>query len=149
MKRYALGLAAIGLLMAANAPQGGDTQKELQKFQGAWSVVALEINGRKAPAELLKNSRVEFKGDKYTFRSGEQTVEGTVTRADPSKTPKEIDTQHSTGASKGKTVKGIYEVEGDTLKLRLGIPGDSERPKTFVLKAGEPGRLYVLKHNKP
>jgi uncharacterized protein (TIGR03067 family) len=68
---------------------------------------------------------------------------------DPTKTPKELDAKHLTGASKGKTLKGIYRLQGDELQLCFGPPGDDLRPKTFTTKEGEPVRLYTLKRAKP
>jgi uncharacterized protein (TIGR03067 family) len=148
MKRFALAVMALGGLTLAAASQTADAKKELGKLQGTWNVVALEANGQKAPAELIKNAKLVFKGDTYTFHSGDQVIEGMVS-LDLTKTPKQIDAKQLSGPGKGKTRKGIYQLEGDDLKLCLGQAGGDVRPKTFATAEGEPARLYVLKRAKP
>ena len=61
---------------------------------------------------------------------------------DATKTPKEIDLN-----MEGQVGKGIYELEGDTLKIAHGEVGDA-RPKEFP-KAGSGLTVLVLKRAKP
>jgi hypothetical protein len=44
--------------------------------------------------------------------------------------------------------KGIYEIEGDTLRFCTATPAGAERPKTFESKEKSGNVLYVLKRVK-
>jgi uncharacterized protein (TIGR03067 family) len=46
-----------------------------------------------------------------------------------------------------RSVKGIYELEGDTLKLCTRDPGQ-DRPKEFTAKEGSGNTLTVYKRKK-
>ena len=48
------------------------------------------------------------------------------------------------GRFKGKTLKGIYRLEGDKLTISFGGPGE-DRPKAFVSK---PGTEYTVAIHK-
>jgi uncharacterized protein (TIGR03067 family) len=84
---------------------------------------------------------VVFKGQAMLFRTpaGEQQTEATLY---PSKQPKWIDTKDK---KYGDTMEGIYELNGDTLKMCLGRPG--KRPEKFAV-TGPNERLIVLKRKE-
>jgi uncharacterized protein (TIGR03067 family) len=147
MKRWATVMVAAGLLTAAQAPPG-DAKKALDQIQGTWTVVMAEADGKPLPAEQTKDLKLVVQGDKYTFKTPDHTIEGTY-KLDPAKKPKTIDATRSDGPDKGKVLLGIYQVEGDQLKMCFGAPGKETRPKDFAPKAGEGFRLYVLKRSKP
>jgi uncharacterized protein (TIGR03067 family) len=67
---------------------------------------------------------------------------------DVAKKPKTIDITFTEGPEKGKTIVGIYELEGDTYKVCINVNG-KERPKEFAAKAGSGHGLEVLKREKP
>ena len=64
----------------------------------------------------------EFKNDRYTLtsKSGDP-IEGTA-KLDSSKKPKHIDLDVA-----GRMLKGIYEIDGDTLKMCYKLVGN-DRP---------------------
>ena len=92
MRTHALVVVVIGSWIAGAAPLAAadDTEKqeavkkELKKFEGTWTMVSAERNGAQAPEEAIKNIRVIIKGDKFTIKEGDRTVEGTMV-LDPSK----------------------------------------------------------------
>jgi uncharacterized protein (TIGR03067 family) len=146
----------IGSWIAGAAPLAAadDTEKqeavkkELKKFEGTWTMVSAERNGAQAPEEAIKNIRVIIKGDKFTIKEGDRTVEGTMV-LDPSKKPRAYD---ATGTQNGKKMStvGIYEFDGDTLKVCY-TPEGGERPKEFTTKGGtdeHPVMLAVYKRQK-
>src|SRR5437773_2528929 len=65
----------------------------------------------------------------------------------PDKSPKEIDSLYTSGPASGKTVKGIYKIEGDTITYCWAEP-DKDRPKEFESKSGAGVTLMVLKRVK-
>jgi uncharacterized protein (TIGR03067 family) len=126
-----------------------DEQKEeLKKLSGTFTVEVLEEDGKKRPAEELKKMKVVQKGAEWTFHLGEELTQGKDTPY-PNKSPKEIDSLYTNAppAQRDKTVKGIYEIEGDTIKYCWADVG-KERPKEFATKADSGLTLLVLKRVK-
>lgn len=111
------------------------------KLQGAWTLVALETGGKPLPDEPVKavKLRMTFKDGKVTTQSGGESKEGAY-KLDSAKKPKEIDVTFGT-----KTSKGIYQLDGDTLKLCVS---DSERPTEFTTKPGGTAGCMTLKKDK-
>ena len=68
-------------------------------------------------------------------------------KLDATKTPAHIDILPQEGGDKGKTVKGIYELKGDTLRLCFGRP-DEDRPTAFASKEGDKTFLVEFKREK-
>src|SRR5215813_4120823 len=95
---------AAGLLVAADDDA---KKKELEKMQGSWQVVGVEISGKKLPqADVDKGKlRLTIKGNKYVYKAGDTEVgEGSI-EIDVAKDPKTIDI---TGTTKtGKAEKTI------------------------------------------
>ena len=121
---------------------------DLKKLQGTWQCFAMEREGDPVPPEGLKGSTATYEDDRITLtRDGEVFRRGIVT-LDPSKSPKRVNTWDLNGPYEDQTVPGIYELDGDTLKVCFSRPG-SERPTAFTTKEGS-GTLYcVYKRKQP
>jgi uncharacterized protein (TIGR03067 family) len=86
---------------------------------------------------------------KVIGRRGDMIVlEGTVRKIDAAKKPKTIDTEVTAGDLKGNTIQGIYEIDGDTLRVCVVLPGKCERPTEFSGKAGSGCNLTIYKREK-
>ncbi len=121
---------------------------DLKQLQGTWQCVAMEREGDPVLAEDLKGSTATYEDDRITLtRDGEVFRRGIVT-LDPSKSPKRVNTWDLNGPYEDQTVPGIYEVDGDTLKLCFSRPG-SERPAAFTTKEGSGSLSVVYKRKKP
>jgi uncharacterized protein (TIGR03067 family) len=69
-------------------------------------------------------------------------------KLDPSKKPKASETAYTQGPDQGKTFKGIYQFDGDTVKFcRAGSPDDAT-PTEFKTKAGSGRFLAVYRRIK-
>jgi uncharacterized protein (TIGR03067 family) len=147
MKAPALMALIAGLLIAADAKED-EAKKDMEKMQGTWLLVSGERDGKKFTDEEIKQAKLIVKGDTWRIPKSEvgTAQEGTFT-LDPTKTPKWTDSMNGTGPDKGKTWKGIYELEGDTQKVCLAPPG-KDRPKEFATKAGSGYILQVWKREK-
>jgi uncharacterized protein (TIGR03067 family) len=137
-----LGLAALfaGALVLSRPLDALAEDADQQKLQGKWNVESFEYNG--APVDTMKGAVREFKGDKYTLTpvSGD-TFSGTV-KLDSAQKPKQIDLELP-----DRTLKGIYEIDGDTLKISYRLAGD-ERPTEFASKPDSGIVLAVHKRAK-
>lgn len=123
---------------------GDDAKKELDLLKGDWLVVSSERNGESS--DRNKGDVLTIVGDKLTIKAQEREIKGTV-KLDPAKKPKSIDLAIDEGGQQ-MTIQGIYVLEKDELKLCMAPPGNQERPKEFVTKAGEDRVLLKLKREK-
>jgi uncharacterized protein (TIGR03067 family) len=118
-------------------------EKEKTKLEGAWVAVAFEQSGKKAEgarARLLEGMSWEFKGDEFTWRmEGKIEMTGSF-KINAAKTPKEIDLLDS---KRKATCVGIYEIEGETLRIRFHLDKDA-RPEAFTTKEGARGHILVV-----
>jgi uncharacterized protein (TIGR03067 family) len=130
----ALGLFALTALTARTA-----RADDLDKWQGAWRVVAAQVGGDVAGTSQLKKMRVTVDGNKLILEEGPKTY--TVHFAlDPES--HQVDFYKDAGR-KEKLWLGIYELDGKELKLCWG-PNGAERPKEFEVKKGTDQRYYVI-----
>jgi uncharacterized protein (TIGR03067 family) len=97
-------------------------------------------------ADEVKTVKLTVKGEKYTFRVRDEVIEGTHT-VDPGKKPKQIDAVRSKGPDAGKTLKGIYELDGETFKVCFA-PAGKDRPAEFATGEGDGRRLMTFKKQK-
>ena len=133
---------AVGLLVAGDAKDDA-VKKDMEALQGKWQIVSLERDGKST--DVAKDAVRVIKDDKYTVtpRPG-VTIEGTF-KIDPSAKPKTIDVTPTTGDNKGKTSLGIYEIDGDALKI-CWAPSGKDRPTEF--KSPEGSGLFLAVHKK-
>lgn len=133
------------LALTATALAEDPAEAEARRLQGSWKVLAIEADGRKATAaevEALQGAGWTFKGSQVTF--GDENAPGRSSfKLDPARTPRQIDLVALDGNQKGKTMEGIYRLEGGTLTICLSDPGKG-RPKTFATEAGTGQGLIVL-----
>jgi len=148
MNRY-LCLFGVAALVLVAADDSDEAKKDIERFQGAWVFESVEIEGQPAPAGALKESKLTIDGKKFTMKEGDEISHGTFT-IDASKKPKTIDGTFTDGPEKGKTILGIYELEGDTYKACFNVAGKDrkERPTKFESKKGSGFVVEVLKRVK-
>jgi len=125
MKKALLGVAAVALMIAADDKK--DDVKD--KLKGTWTVVSMEVGGKKAPDEVVKGQTLTFEADKVTHKEKDKAEPATY-KLDASKKPAELDVMPTEGPEKGKTMKMIFQLDGDTLKLAVKM-NPEERPKSF------------------
>src|SRR5262249_24685263 len=129
MNKWFPAALAFALLTSAVTLGGAAGTKEWKQLQGTWVALSAEENGK--PKTSLKGHLLTFDGDKFTIKSADGKVlyQG-MFQLVPGKKVAGIDFQHTEGARKGQTCKGIFAVEGDTLKTCDNGPEVSkDRPK--------------------
>jgi uncharacterized protein (TIGR03067 family) len=151
--RWLLALTAIlGLTAFAPAPFEKPDKKATspRELQGTWSVVSVDRGG--GVKTLPRNARAKVRIDKdtWTFLT---TIRDRARETryflvlDPKKNPKQFDLKRQ--ADGPVTLRGIYHLEGDTLKVVYANPlRDTARPASFSsLQADQ--YLLTLKRDKP
>jgi uncharacterized protein (TIGR03067 family) len=137
-------VVAAGLLVAADAKEDA-VKTEKAKLKGTWKTVSLEDNGDKAPEDVVKKMRLVFQDSKIIIKGTDNgDHEGTYT-IDPSQKPATLDLVPADGPDKGKTLRCIYSLEGDDLKICSPSKSDDDRPKEFAAKKAV---LLVFKREK-
>ena len=138
-----LGFTASG----GRADEKPDVAKELKKFQGTWTFESSESGGQKLPADQLKDLVLTFDGAKHTVKNGSEVIQTGTQTIDPSKSPKAIDVTLTDGPMKGAVLLGIYELDGDTLKVCFDL-GGKKRPTEFKSPPGSETFVNVHKRAK-
>jgi uncharacterized protein (TIGR03067 family) len=140
MKVRLLAVAAVGLLLTAGAPPEA-AKKDLKKLQGTWQLSSEIQNGTEQAPEYIKSITLSFdkKGGWILFKEDRVLYKGS-TKLDPTKKPKEIDfTLTTDDENKGREVRGIYELKGDSFRLCWSLEND--RPTALESKEGS-GNTY-------
>jgi uncharacterized protein (TIGR03067 family) len=139
-------LLSMGLAFGALGLAAADDKNPLE---GKWVIESLTRDGRDESGSYKGGTRTNT-GQKYTVApplgSSQSAASGTFT-VDASKTPPTIDMKPGSGRYEGKTLPGIYKLEGDTLTIAFAEPG-KDRPKAFESKPSSGVVLVVHKKAK-
>jgi uncharacterized protein (TIGR03067 family) len=135
MVRKLLGAAFVLCVLAWTCQAADDKKSDKDNLQGTWVHILSEQGGLKAkPLKGLMDPLLTFKGDTFTMtdHQGEKEGEGTF-KLDENKKPKEIDlvVPKQDNPKETETVKGIYQLDGDTLKLAHPTTPGGPRPTSF------------------
>jgi uncharacterized protein (TIGR03067 family) len=103
---------------------------DLKKMQGDWMIVSMVAAGVKVADDEAQALFRTIDGDKYTVSRYSKPVSRGTFKLDATKTPRTIDLTPSAPGDSAKSVLGIYEFEGNRLRLCLAAPG-KPRPTDF------------------
>jgi RNA polymerase sigma factor (sigma-70 family) len=123
-------------------------KEDKELLQGTWHIVEVEVGGKHQAKETSKDQILVFTGDKLAIKYDDGSSQEMMYRIDPTQKPKAIDLAPIDGPNKGYTFKGIYEIDGDRLKLYYSrnVAPDAQRPARFVPEFEDRGmRSFVLK----
>jgi uncharacterized protein (TIGR03067 family) len=140
--------ASLAALVRRQVPPGKDADKpktDQERLQGTWEWVSWTQGGTTIKRGDLREAdgrpkTLRFIGDKVLtvmVNSGGKEVEFRYRcKLDPSRKPKEIDLTPE-GEPRGRTGPGIYELEGDTLRVCFPAQPGQDRPPRLESKQGE------------
>ena len=133
-------------LMAAEPSKPDLIKKDMDEIQGTWKLVALEADGKQAPAEIVAVLKLVFRDDTLTFIPGEPSFTNYKFKLDPTTKPASIAVTHADGTNKGETENGIYLLNGDHLKICFGA--GAKIPDEFTARAKSGQSMYSLERLK-
>lgn len=116
--------------------------ERLRSIEGKWAFRALEVDANVMPASMLTNSFLLIDGDRFRMESPEATYEGIFT-IDVEAAPHRIDIDFVEGPEAGNCCEGLFEIDGDRMRICLGLAG-STRPEGFATKPGSGHALEEL-----
>ena len=131
-----------GLLLAADKPKDDDAKL----IQGKWQAVAIEDNGKKVDVDEKhpKSGTYTFTADKVVIEGANFKEEATY-KLDSTRTPKAIAMARARAPE--DTTAGIYELNGDELKLCY-VPLGKVRPTEFKTTVGSESVVVTFKRVK-
>ena len=134
---FAFLLATLAFLPTATIAAADDPNP----LDGAWQLVSGEKAGRTAPEPDTKTFTLIIAGDTITFARGDHREKMKLT-LDPAASPKRL----TLTAPDGKTRPGIYDRDGDTLKICLS--GTDQPPTEFATTKDTRHALMILRLKK-
>ena len=122
-------LLGCGLVFSMALPATAADDKE--KLVGTWMVTSMEKDGKQQTAEVNKDKTVKITADTITCtgKDGKCDMASRYT-LDTSAKPWQATFNCTEGEYKGKTMKGIVKLEGDTLQICFSNP-DEAAPTDF------------------
>jgi uncharacterized protein (TIGR03067 family) len=132
------------LLLTVPAGAGDDMAlKDLKAMQGTWKVAELTEKGRKLAAKETDPIAVAVIGTKMSIRDDGAAREEITIKLDGSSTPGAVEFTYTKGPNTGNVERGIYSIEGDTLKFCMNEVKDGKRPAEFA-STRRNGFAYVV-----
>ena len=135
--------------VAADEPKGGG-RAAVEQLRGAWRPESVTEGGRKltgADLEVYRGMTLTIQGGKSTLKAADGTVlSACELEVDAGRDPKTFDAKEVEGLGVGRIYKGVWEIEGDTLKWCFST---KDRPKGFESKEEADFFMLVLKRQKP
>ncbi len=130
-------ISPVQLDKRAGGEQKKETLDDSNAILGKWNVVFSKDSGKTAQPEMLRNVRFEFTKDNAITEIGRQKQNWDYT-LDKSTDPKSIDLKVN-----GHTVTGIYDLQGDT--LRICMPENQKgRPTAFESRPESVNDILVV-----
>jgi RNA polymerase sigma factor (sigma-70 family) len=130
-----------------DAPKTDATKIDKAKLQGVWQIESMEGDGMQiSPDDLAavdaEQKRVLIDGDKWITKNGDGKEERRPFQLDATKTPRTINVRAQDDSF---DQLGIYQLEGDDLKICFCGGEKQERPTEFATKKGSPMIVFVYK----
>jgi uncharacterized protein (TIGR03067 family) len=125
---------ALLLTLAFASAEEPKPATDLDKLQGEWTLVGLEVREEAVPAAKLAGTTLIVKKDVYTtvVKKKEHPVKF---KLDPKPDPKHIDMFIPADSGEPQLSKGIYKIEGDKLIIARGQAAGGDQPRDFVSSA--------------
>jgi uncharacterized protein (TIGR03067 family) len=147
MKYRAMAVLSLLVFLGADGENEAAVKKDLESFQGTWTVVSMEMDGKFLSEEKRQKLKLTIKGEDFTFDNGEGPEPG-LYKIDPSKDLRELNIVITQGQDRGKVYLVIYKFEDGKMIQCMELSNKS-RPHTFTGKAGSGCALEVWQRQTP
>ena len=117
---------------------------EPDAIRGTWIPVEAILEGKKLPEEGLEGMVLTIDRSTYSIRAQSGLDRGTIA-LDSAVYPLGMELTGTEGPNQGRTMKAIYEIAGDWMRVCLAIDGPA-RPTRF--EAGEGERSFLVTYRR-
>jgi uncharacterized protein (TIGR03067 family) len=124
-----------------------DDKDDLKVMQGVWIFLKHETEGKETPGFKPGAMTVTLKGDTFTVRDGDKVLQSGTMKLDAGKKHKVMDCPVHEGEGKGVIMLGIYELDGDTMRVCFDLKGKN-RPTEFKTAVDSGHFLVECKRDK-
>ncbi|HWE35507.1 MAG TPA: TIGR03067 domain-containing protein [Isosphaeraceae bacterium] len=138
--RLGCGIVLVLLAVAPGRADDRAAKDEAKALRGTWRLESQEEGGRKVVRKTPGGETLHIGEDGFVIRSGDATRRAGTMTFDPSRSPKALTMVVTRGDLRGKTLHGIYELDGETLRLCYDRDG-KDAPDAFRTT---PGTRLVL-----
>jgi uncharacterized protein (TIGR03067 family) len=135
-------IATAAVCLAADSHEDA-AKEDREKLQGVWAITSSERDGKPEQGDSKSPLELGFAAETFRFHLPAGARHPQPYQLDPNAKPKAIDWLAGGRHGPSEPLLGIYELEGDTLKICWGQNG--RRPKEFASGAGKGAWLWVLK----
>ena len=125
------------MTLAAMQHQAAHGDEQEPPLEDTWTVMSIQHDGQKLPQSNLKGLRFVFKDSTLTMRIAERVLAESDYEVDRSKQPQRIRMTYA-----GQPTLGIYQLDGDDLKICLSGSADAQ-PDRFASKANTANRMLI------
>ena len=127
-------LTVAALLACAFKARAEDANAaDLAKMQGDWMVATMTVDGMKLSPDEAQTLFRTIEGEHYTVSRYSKVIGRGTFKLDATQSPKTIDSTPAVAGDPSKPIRGIYEFDGDRLRVCNARPGQP-RPKNFTTK---------------
>jgi uncharacterized protein (TIGR03067 family) len=145
-------MSGLLLLIAAAAVSAADSddavKKERKALAGGWAVDVAERDGERILDAEAHKIRLYFGDERVTLKQGEKGKE-LLYGLGLEGNPRTIELKATDGPYKNQPLHGIYELNGNILKICFPFDPQAARPAEYSAPAGSGRMLLVLKRDKP
>lgn len=141
MQLHALTVLSLVFWMGADTAKDAAVKTDLENFQGTWTVVSMEMDGKPLAEDKRQKIKLSIKGENFTFDNGDGAEPG-LYKIDPTKNPKELNIVITEGSDKGKVYLVIYKFEGGKMIQCMEL-SNKDRPRQFTGRASSGCALEV------
>ena len=117
---------------------------EPDAIRGTWIPVEAILEGKKLPDEGLEGMVLTIDRDAYSLHAQGSIEKGTVA-IDSAAYPLGMDLTGTDGPNRGRTLRAIYEIAGDWMRICYAIDGPA-RPARFEASEGE--RAFLVTYRR-
>jgi uncharacterized protein (TIGR03067 family) len=112
-------------LLGSDSPREYDDATQVACLEGAWRLTNLENDGQKV--KPLLQQTITVRGTDFTISYNDGGVFPGTFRIDPTWNPPQLDHTPASGALANRSLKWLYQIDGDTLKIAGNPDGLFER----------------------
>lgn len=121
-----------------------EIKNELKKLEGTWQLSSAVVDGKETAEDTIKKIRVVIHDGKHAVYFGDDVVVKEIPfTINPTVNPK----QTTDTLPDGRTIKGIYKIDGDTLTSCMSAIG-KDPPTEFLSKPNSGYSLRVFKRRR-